>query len=88
MYTKGKRCTGHIVRVEAFKADLYWTLDEANGKWSFWAGEPRSHYHLHCSEKGNHAGYGREDALKYYADNMPEVLLKAMENESASGEKP
>jgi hypothetical protein len=33
VYARGKRCTGHIVRVEAYKADLLWTFKD--GRWSF-----------------------------------------------------
>jgi hypothetical protein len=80
VYARGKRCTGHIVEVRAFKADLSWTMD-ASGKWTFNAGEPRSHYHLRCSEKGNHAGYDRPDAeqLKYYASDLPPELFAVIE---------
>ena len=63
VYSTGKRCTGHVAKVEAYKADLEWSFDTGNG-WTFSAGEPRSHYHVFCSEKGNHAGVTREDALK------------------------
>ncbi|HVA80713.1 MAG TPA: hypothetical protein VNF29_07295 [Candidatus Binataceae bacterium] len=72
VYSRGKRCSGHIIRVEAFKADLEWNFN-ADGSWSFACGAPRSHYHLFCSEKDNHAGI-REDTLKYYADTLPAGL--------------
>ncbi len=52
VYAKGKKCTGHIWRIEAFKVDISWSRAD-DGKWSFAVGEPRSHYHLYCSEKGN-----------------------------------
>jgi hypothetical protein len=78
VYAKGRCCTGHVVRVEAFKADLSWTLGP-DGKWTFAAGEPRSHYHLYCSEKGNHAGVGRDDALKYFWSDLPATLKVAIE---------
>jgi hypothetical protein len=79
VYAKGKKCTGHVVRIEAFKADLSW-LRADDGKWSFAVGEPRSHYHLYCSEKGNHAGYGKPDneAMKFYHQNLPPALQKAI----------
>src|SRR6478752_5385055 len=57
---KGKKCKGHIVRIEAFKADLAWHRSD-EGKWTFSVGEPRTHYHLYCSEKGNHAGFNKPD---------------------------
>ena len=72
VYAKGKCCTGHIVRVEAYNADLSW--DRKGSGWSFDYGAPRSHYHLFCSEKGNHAGFGREDALKFYFEKLPTEL--------------
>ena len=74
VYAKGRKCTGHIDRIEAFKADLEWT-QQPDGSWKFSAGNPRSHYHLFCSEKGNHAGSGREDALKFHASELPKELL-------------
>ncbi len=49
VYAKGKKCTGHIVRIEAFKVDLAWTLGN-DGKWTvsmengpcLWAGRGRT----------------------------------------------
>lgn len=73
VYSKGKRCSGHVVKVEAFKADLEWTPD-ADGAWSLSIGSPRSRYHLFCSEKENHAGAVRPDALKFYWAELPEEL--------------
>ena len=80
VYAKGKKCTGHIVRIEAFKADLAWRRGE-DGKWLFSVGEPRSHYHLYCSEKGNHAGYRKDDAegMKFYYQNLPAALKKVID---------
>jgi hypothetical protein len=77
VYARGKPCKGHIVRVEAFKADLCWEKTGA-GKWEFRVGEPRSHYHLFCSEKGNHAGSRRSDdeGLKFYLSDLPPALLR------------
>ena len=79
VYAKGRRCTGHIVGVEAFKADLSWTRQE-DGSWSFHYSEPRSHYHLVCSEKGNHAGWGRPDAeaMKFDFRELPPELQAAI----------
>jgi hypothetical protein len=79
VYAKGRKCKGHIVRIEAFKADLAWHRAD-DGKWSLAVGEPRSHYHLYCSEMGNHAGYGRPDseAMKLYYQNLPPTLQKAI----------
>src|SRR5262249_43367634 len=71
VYAKGKRCTGHIVGIEAFKADIGWSFRD--GVWSFSVDRPRSHYHLYCSEKGNHAGYGRADSdqMKFFYNKLP-----------------
>jgi hypothetical protein len=41
-YANGKKCPGHVVRVEAFNADIEWVLQK-DGTWKFRAGEPRSH---------------------------------------------
>lgn len=59
VYANGTSCPGHIVRIEAYKADIEWALDDA-GAWRL-GFAPRSHYHLFCSEKGNHAGFKRHD---------------------------
>jgi hypothetical protein len=74
-YANGRQCKGHVVRVEAYKADVSWTRH--NG-WKLECGPPRSHYHLFCSEKGNHAGVRRQDAVKLWPQHMPDGLLKAM----------
>jgi hypothetical protein len=73
---KGK-CKGHIVRIEAFKADLAWHHSD-DGKWTFSVGEPRTHYHLYCSEKGNHAGFNKPDSekMKFYYRDLPPTLQK------------
>jgi hypothetical protein len=72
MYANGRRCPGHIVRIEAYKADLAWA-SEPTGRWTF-DFRPRSHYHLFCSVKGNHAGLRRQDpgAMKFWFDQLPE----------------
>ncbi len=57
VYSGGRRCTGHVVRIEAYKADVQWTLGE-DGSWTFGWDRPRSHYHLFCSEKGQSRGVG------------------------------
>lgn len=75
VYAKGKRCTGHVVRVEAFKVDIEWRLDQ-NGQWGFGWGQPRSHYHLYCSEKDSHARHGQDDALKFFYSDLPEEIKK------------
>ena len=81
VYAKGKRCIGQITRVEAYKADVAWHRGE-DGTWTFGCGEPRSHYHLFCSEKGNHAGAkGQDDdRMKVYLNQIPDGLVKAMDS--------
>ena len=74
VYANGKRCTGRIVRVEAYKADIEWSEDD-KGQWCFdW--RPGSHYHLFCSEHGNHAGWKRQDdsRMKLFFDELPDGL--------------
>jgi hypothetical protein len=83
---RGKKCTGHIVRIEAFKADLAWRLGD-DGVWSFSVGGPRSHYHLYCSERDNHAGgYGRsdDDRMKFYHQNLPIALQEVIRQSEQS----
>ena len=84
VYANGKRCTGHIVRVEAYKADLSWGLGD-DGRWSFSSRPPRSHYHLFCSEKGNHAGMNRADdsRLKFYYNELPDEVRAVIEAKDA-----
>ena len=41
VYANGRACGGHVVRVEAYKADITWSL-AADGSWSF-DFRPRSH---------------------------------------------
>ena len=80
VYANGRKCPGHIIRVEAYKADVSWTPDK-DGQWRPSIGEPRSHYHLFCSEKGNHAGIRGEDhpSMKRYLSQLPERLMLGME---------
>ena len=75
VYANGRKCPGHITHVHDYKLDVTWTPD-ADGKWQPSLGEPRSHYHLICSEKGNHAGYAREDhpSMKRYRDQLPDGI--------------
>ena len=74
VYADGRHCEGHVVRVEVYKADDAWAFDESKG-WSF-EFFPRSHFHVFCSEKGNHSGNRRRDdaRLKFYFDDLPEPL--------------
>jgi hypothetical protein len=71
IYGNGKSCPGYVARIEAYKADLEWSFDGSGWSFDF---RPRSHYHVFCSEKGNHAGYKRGDRLKLYYDQLPAAL--------------
>ena len=74
VYANGRCCTGHVVRIEAYKADITW-LPDADGRWSFHF-RPHSHFHLFCSEKGNHAGFRRQDPMdmKFWFDRLPAAI--------------
>ncbi len=76
VYAGGKRCKGHVVAIEAFRVDLRWNKTPQG--WTFNRGQPRSHYHVYCSEKGNHAGHARDDSsqLKLHPSEMSPELLK------------
>ena len=74
VYPSGSGCGGRVVKVEAFNADLRWSLDES-GKSTFSHSQPRSHYHLFCSEKGNHADDRHPEQMMCYTMNMPDDLL-------------
>jgi hypothetical protein len=73
VFPNGERCPGHIVRVEAFNADLSWALGE-DGAWTFSHSQPRSQYHLFCSERGNHAGGRRPEQMNLYLIGMSDDL--------------
>ena len=70
----GDRCPGHIVKVKAFNADLRWTFDES-GNWTIKHSQPRSQYHLFCSEKGNHADDSGAEQMQCYTGSLPDELL-------------
>lgn len=73
VYSSGKQCAGHIIRVEAYKADISWRSQE-DGTWKFDWERPRSHFHLFCSLKNNHAGLKGPDALRYFFKQLPKDL--------------
>jgi len=79
VYANGRKCAGYITKVEAYKADLSWDR-QADGTWKFDWRWPRSHYHVFCSLKGNHAGYDRPDdgRMKFYLDKLPDGLWEMM----------
>jgi hypothetical protein len=61
----GRRCRGHIIRVEAAKADLSWRRRADGTAWSFDVGQPKS-FRLHCS--------GSHEALKVAYSELPVAL--------------
>jgi hypothetical protein len=69
VYAKGRKCKGNIIRVEAYRADLTWTLKQ-DGSWRFdW--QPGTHFHMFCSEKGNHSGYIVPDSEQMKSWTLP-----------------
>lgn len=74
VYSNGRRCAGHIVRIEAYKADIDWQQAKEGG-WDF-AFAPRSHYHRFCLEKSNHAGALRRDdeQMKFHWRDLPDEI--------------
>ena len=78
VYANGEHCTGHVISVEAFKADLEWTPD-SDGRWKLSVNLPRTHFHLYCSEKNNHAGAYGPDRLKFWFDDLPAELRESLQ---------
>lgn len=78
VYATGRACEGHIVRMEAYKAEAVWEQGE-DGRWGFDIASPMR-YHLFCSQKGNHAGFDRPapPSMKYWAKELPEELQKML----------
>lgn len=79
IYANGRVCTGHVTCIEAYKADVTWAFDK-EGKWQF-GFQARSHFHLFCSEKGNHAGFRKRDSdgMKFRFDQLPEPLQQIID---------
>ncbi len=85
VYANGKQCTGHVAKIEAYKATVEWS-QQPDGSWDFsWI--PRSHYHLFCSEKSNHAGNVKsgENGTKYHWDDLPDAARSVLENTRSQG---
>lgn len=88
VYADGKHCPGHVVEIKQFdvgggrdKGEIWWRYD--GEVWTY-GGQSRergpvSHLHVFCSDKGNHAGI-REDALKFWPQDLPTELLRAMKS--------
>ena len=79
VYANGRKCPGHITRVEAYGVEIEWCPD-SQGNWQLSISQPRSHYHLFCSEKGNHAGVRGSDSeqMNFYGNKLPEDLKLAL----------
>ncbi len=84
VYANRKSCSGHIIRIETYKADAEWVLQE-DGTWSFGL-IPLTHYHLFCSEKGNHAGYVGPDneQMKFRANELGGELAEIVFGEGTN----
>jgi hypothetical protein len=68
-----------VVRLEVYKCDLAWE-SQGNEGWALRI-RPRSHFHVFCSLKGNHAGFRREDApgLKFFYDELTVELQRIVD---------
>ena len=64
--TDDRRCHGHIVRIEAYNADLHWEQGASDG-WDF-EFAPSSAFHLFCSEMGNHEGSDPDGSAQLILD--------------------
>ena len=86
VYASDKQCTGRIVKVEVYKADVTWE-QTPDGQWEV-SWNPRSHHHLFCSEKGNHAGYKKQDddRMKFHFDELPKAVRSMLESTRSLGE--
>jgi len=65
--------------VSVYKADVDWT-EGPEGAWVVdWS--PRSHYHLFCSERGNHAGTKRydDDRMKFFYRDLPDEAKRLVD---------
>ena len=78
VYADGRKCSGHITHIEVYNADIEWRPNAA-GEWRQ-SVSPRSHYHLFCSEKSNHAGALQSDdsRLKFRLNELPADILAAL----------
>ncbi len=75
VYADGHRCSGFVVRVAAYEADVEWYLDE-QGRWTLTV-TPNRDYQLFCSEKGNHAGLQSDSTqLKCWPQDLPERVQR------------
>ncbi len=84
VYADGHRCSGFIVRVAAYEADVEWYLDE-QGRWTL-SVTPNRHYQLFCSEKGNHAGLQSDSTqLKFRPQDLPERVQRIVFRSFSTG---
>ena len=74
VFPDSRLCPGHLVKIEAFNADLSWVFGESGG-WTFKHSQPRSRYQLFCSERGDHAGDSLPEQMKCYLSGMSDDLL-------------
>ena len=81
-YADGRRCTGHVRRVEVYHCKIFWEQRD-DGSWLF-DYQPGTHYHLFCSEKDNHAGIrrGDDERMKFWPQHLPEEVAEAIDSAS------
>lgn len=82
-YANGKRCPGYVAGVERYHVTAEWTYDVGADRWELGVWDDGTHFHLFCSEKGNHAGVRREDALKLWGRELPEELQRVVSGKEA-----
>jgi hypothetical protein len=72
VYADGRFCQGHIVRIETYKADLVWEMDET-GRWRF--DLRRGCVSTSSAREGQttRASSARTDAMKDWLDRLPEA---------------
>ena len=77
-YANGRRCEGVVVRMELYKSDLTWDSNDGRD-WGFGI-QPRSHFHIFCSLRGNHAGFQRDPyQMKFWYAELPPELQKVVD---------
>jgi hypothetical protein len=79
VYSNGRQCAGHIVRIEAYKLISSGSKGKKAGGLRL---SPRSHYHLFCSEKGQscHAALGRDDErMKFHRRYLPDEVKAVLD---------
>jgi len=61
-YSNGRKCKGYVKTIKLIKVNVEIDLSEDGKIIDISLERSDYHVHLYCSEKGNHAGYGRRDS--------------------------